>query len=86
MFQHVSELATLPGLDLESGMSRIAFMPIWLHLPADKEWDAEEICKTGLKLPQGGVGNKAPVLEDHLCKIGRPDIVSTSVLEGSMLT
>ncbi|TIB34934.1 hypothetical protein E3P77_01316 [Wallemia ichthyophaga] len=74
MFQHVSELATLPGLDLESGMSRIAFMPIWLHLPADKEWDAEEICKTGLKLPQGGVGNKAPVLEDHLCKIGRPDI------------
>ncbi|TIA93559.1 hypothetical protein E3P99_00056 [Wallemia hederae] len=76
MFEHVSELAELPGLDLESGMSRIAFMPIWLHLPADKEWDAEEVCRTGLKLPQGGVGNKAPVLEDHLCKIGRPDIVS----------
>ena len=76
VFQHVSELATLPGLDLDSGMSRIAFMPIWLHVPADKEWDAEEICRTGLKLPQGGVGNKAPVLEEHLCKIGRPDIVS----------
>ncbi|TIC37644.1 hypothetical protein E3Q08_01207 [Wallemia mellicola] len=74
VFQHVSELATLPGLDLDSGMSRIAFMPIWLHVPADKEWDAEEICRTGLKLPQGGVGNKAPVLEEHLCKIGRPDI------------
>lgn len=75
-FKHVSELATLQGLDLNSGMSRIAFMPVWLHVPLDREWDAESVCKTGLKLPQGGVGNKAPLLEEHLCKIGRPDIVS----------